>query len=177
MAGSAFTVTPNTPQMRSTVSAIYDQIRNLVTDIEVLRVSTEASVVLVTELRTDHATTKTAVDELKTLTDELRADHATFITEETAIGTTLASVKTQFDAHTHTQQDGDSAQTSIPDDTAGGIATAGNDRTISDTSGSPPASITAGESTAGPATITAPAPSATATNAAGDMIASNLTLS
>ena len=98
MAGSAFTVTPNTPQMRATVSAIYDQIRNLVTDIEVLRV------------------------------------------EVAAIGTTLADYKTQFDAHAHTQEDGDGSQTSIPDDTAGGIAGAGTDRVFTDTSTSPAAS-------------------------------------
>lgn len=111
-------------------------------------------ILVVNEQQTDHATTKTAVDELNTLTDELRADHATFITEQTAIGTTLADYKTEFDLHTHTQQNGDSAQTSKADTTAEGVANAGSDVVFTDTSGSPPATITAGEATAGPAALT-----------------------
>lgn len=35
------------------------------------------------------------------LVNELQADHATFRTEVVAIGTTLASVKSVYDAHTH----------------------------------------------------------------------------
>ena len=85
------------------------------------------------------------INQLATLTAELRADHATLRTELIAIGVTLADYKTEFDAHTHTQEDGDGAQTSIPDDTAGGIAGAGTDRVFTDTSGgSVPATLAAG---------------------------------
>lgn len=76
------------------------------------------------------------LNNMQLILNELQADHATMRTEVVAIGTTLADIKTQFDAHTHTQKDGDSGQTSIPDDTAGGVATAGTDRVITDTSGS-----------------------------------------
>jgi len=78
--------------------------------------------------------------------NEQRSDHALVKTELEAIGATLADIKTEFDAHTHTQEDGDGSQTSVPDDTAGGIAGAGTDRVITDTSGgSVPATLAAGE--------------------------------
>lgn len=86
-----------------------------------------------------------AINQLATLTAELKADHATARTELIAIGATLADYKTQFDAHTHTQEDGDGSQTSIPDDTAGGVATAGTDRVFTDTSGSPPDTLSAAD--------------------------------
>jgi len=43
----------------------------------------------------------TEIDALRTIANELRTDHATVITELTAIGTTLASVKSIYDAHVH----------------------------------------------------------------------------
>lgn len=107
------------------------------------------------EMATDHETTKVAVDEGKVVVDELHDDHATFRTEQIAIGATLADYKTEFDLHTHTQQDGDSAQTSKADTTAEGVANAGTDVTFTDTSGSPPATLTATKATAGPATLSA----------------------
>ena len=109
---------------------------------------------LINELQIDHATSKTTVDALVTLTTELRTDHATFITEQTALGTTVGDYKAIYDAHTHTQQDGDSAQSSLPDTTAGGVAAATGASAFTDTSGSPPASITAPAAAAGPAALT-----------------------
>ena len=107
---------------------------------------------LINELQTDHATSKTTVDELVTLTTELRADHATFITEQTAIGTTLADYKAIYDAHTHLA-DGNAATVSLPD-TDSPTGSPGTASAFSDTSGSPPATITASVATAGPATLT-----------------------
>lgn len=52
------------------------------------------------------------------------ADLTALRAEVVLIGTTLADYKAKYDAHTHTQEDGDSAQTSIPDTTAGGVAAA-----------------------------------------------------
>lgn len=69
------------------------------------------------------------------LINELQADAATNRTELLAIGTTLADFTTNFDLHTHTQQDGDGAQTSKADDTAEGVANAGTDVVFTDTSG------------------------------------------
>ena len=112
---------------------------------------------LVEELRVDHATYKTAVDELNLLTDELRADHATFITEQTAIGTTLADYKTIYDAHTHECPGTGFAASrcSTPDTGAAENSLAASAASaFTDTSGSPPATITAAEATAGPATLT-----------------------
>jgi len=112
---------------------------------------------VVNELQADHATFKIAVDDLNTLTDELRADHATFITEQTAIGATLADYKAVYDAHTHecpgssftasrcSTPDSSGAENSLVADAASGFT---------DTSGSPPATITAAEATAGPAALT-----------------------
>ena len=107
---------------------------------------------LINELQTDHATSKTTVDELVTLTTELRADHATFITEQTAIGATLADYKAIYDAHTHLA-DGNAATVSLPD-TDSPTGSPGTASAFSDTSGSPPATITASVATAGPATLT-----------------------
>ncbi len=109
---------------------------------------------LINELQADHATQKVTTDEIKTLIDELHDDAATNRTELLAIGTSLGDFKTIFDAHTHTQQDGDSAQSSIPDDTAAGITQAGTAVVFTDTSGSPAATLTALKPTAGPATLT-----------------------
>jgi len=81
------------------------------------------------------------INNLVLAVNELVTDHATDRTELIAIGTVLADIKTQFDAHTHTQTNGDGVQTSIPDDTAGGIAGAGTDRVITDGSGSPAAAM------------------------------------
>lgn len=75
--------------------------------------------------------------------NEIQADQATLRTELLAIGTTLANLKTNFDLHTHTQQNGDGAQTSKADDTAEGVANAGTDVVFTDTSGSSvPAALT-----------------------------------
>ncbi|MCK5444440.1 MAG: hypothetical protein KAI73_02380 [Rhodospirillaceae bacterium] len=109
---------------------------------------------IVNELQADAATSKTTVDALVALTTELRTDHGTTRTEQIAIGTSLADFKTNFDLHTHTQQDGDGAQTSKADDTAEGVANAGTDVIFTDTSGSPPAAITAPAAAAGPAALT-----------------------
>lgn len=109
-------------------------------------------ILAVNELITDHATNKTAVDELNLLTDELRADHATFITEQTAIGTTLADYKAIYDAHTHTA-DGNASRTSLPD-TGSQTGSPSAASAFTDTSGSPPATISAAEATAGPAALT-----------------------
>lgn len=103
------------------------------------------------ELQADHATYKTAVDEQNTLTDELRADHATFISEQTAIGTTLADFKAIYDAHTHTA-DGNASRTSLPD-TGSPTGSPSAASAFTDTSGSPPATISAAEASAGPATL------------------------
>jgi len=114
-------------------------------------------ILVVNEIQTDHASTKTAVDELNTLTDELRTDHATFITEQTAIGTTLADYKAIFDAHTH-ECPGSSftaSRCSTPDTGAAENSLAASAASaFTDTSGSPPATITAAEATAGPAALT-----------------------
>lgn len=110
-------------------------------------------ITLCQELATDHGTTKTSVDEGKTLMDELRADHATFITEQTAIGTSLADYKAIYDAHTHTA-DGNASRTSLPD-TGSPTGSPSVASAFTDTSGSPPATITAASPTAGPATLTA----------------------
>lgn len=107
---------------------------------------------IVNELKDDHATSKVGVDELVTLTTELRADHATFITEQTAIGTTLADYKAIYDAHTHLA-DGNAATVSLPD-TSSPTGSPGSASAFTDTSGSPPATITAPVATAGPATLT-----------------------
>lgn len=107
----------------------------------------------VNEMVTDHATTKTAVDDLNTLTDELRTDHATFRSEQIAIGTTLANYKSLYDGHTHLA-DGNAATVSLPD-TSSPTGSPGSASAFTDSSGSPPAAISASEATAGPATLTA----------------------
>jgi len=109
---------------------------------------------ILNELQADAATSKITVDALVALTTELRTDHGTTRTEQIAIGTTLADYKAQFDLHTHTQQDGDGAQTSKADTTAEGVANAGSDVVFTDTSGSPPAAISAAAAAAGPAALT-----------------------
>ena len=107
-------------------------------------------VTAVKELIDDHATTKT-------LQDELIADHATFLTEQTAIGTTLADYKTIYDAHTHRlpATPAEDENTSAPDTTgATGSKAPGAASAFTDTSGSPPATLTA----AAIATLTAADP-------------------
>lgn len=112
---------------------------------------------LVNEMQTDHATNKTTIDELVTLTTELRTDHATFITEQTALGTTVGDIKAIYDAHTH-ECPGSSfaaSRCSTPDTGAAeNSLTASAASAITDTSGNPPATITAPVATAGSATLT-----------------------
>lgn len=112
---------------------------------------------VVNELITDHATYKVTVDELVTLSTELRADHATTRTEQIAIGTTLADVKAIYDAHTH-ECPGSSfaaSRSSTPDTGAAENSLAASAASaITDTSGNPPATITAPVATAGPAALT-----------------------
>ena len=71
--------------------------------------------------------------------NELQADHATMRTEVIAIGATLASVKTKYDAHTHEAQ-GSSAtagRTSTADTGAAeNSLTASAASAVTDTSGS-----------------------------------------
>lgn len=91
----------------------------------------------------------TEIDALRALANELRTDHATAIVELVAIGTTLANIKTIYDAHTH-ECPGSSyvaSRCSTPDTGAAENSLAASAASaITDTSGS---SV--------PATITAPA--------------------
>lgn len=107
---------------------------------------------VVNEIQADAATSKTAVDELNTLTDELRADLATTVSELTAIGTTLANYKSLYDAHTHLA-DGNAATVSLPD-TSSPTGSPGSASAFTDTSGSPPAALSAAAAAAGPAALT-----------------------
>lgn len=109
-------------------------------------------ILVVNELQADHATSKTTVDALVTLTAELRADHATTRSEQIAIGTTLADYKSLYDAHTHLA-DGNAATVSLPD-TSSPTGSPGTASAFTDTSGSPPAAISAAAAAAGPATLT-----------------------
>jgi len=91
----------------------------------------------------------TELDALRTIANELRTDHATARTELVAIGTTLADVKTIYDAHTHECPGSTHAASrcSTPDTGAAENALAASAASaITDTSGS---SV--------PATLTAPA--------------------
>jgi len=96
------------------------------------------------------------VDALRSVANELRTDHATTITELIAIGTTLANVKSIYDAHTH-ECPGTSyaaSRCSTPDTGAAENALAASAASaITDTSGS---SV--------PATLTAPAVSESLTS-------------
>ena len=80
-----------------------------------------------------HAPSQESI-EFKRVMDATLADMTVLRDEVVLVGTTLANYKTEFDAHTHTQTNGDGVNTSIPDDTAGGIATAGNDVVFTDSS-------------------------------------------
>jgi len=87
------------------------------------------------------------VDALRAVANELRTDHATTITELIAIGTTLANVKSIYDAHTH-ECPGTSyaaSRCSTPDTGAAENALAASAASaITDTSGSSvPATLTA----------------------------------
>jgi len=145
------------------IDQLITAVQEIATDHATTKTAVDEGKALADELRTDHATTKTAVDELNTLTDELHDDHATFLTEQTAIGTSLADYKAIYDAHTHKLPATpiEDENTSAPDTTAatGGKAP-GAASAFTDTSGSPPATITATKATAGPATITAAAATA-----------------
>lgn len=73
--------------------------------------------------------------------NELQTDHATMRTEVLAIGTSLASVKAIYDAHTHTS-DGNASRTSKPD-TGSPTGSPSSASAITDTSGSSvPAALT-----------------------------------
>ena len=107
---------------------------------------------ILNELQADAATSKTTVDALVTLTTELRTDHATTRAEQIAIGTSLADYKAIYDAHTHLA-DGNAATVSLPD-TSAPTGSPGAASAFTDTSGSPPAAITAPAAAAGPAALT-----------------------
>ena len=73
--------------------------------------------------------------------NELQTDHTTYRTEVIAIGTSLASVKAIYDAHTHTS-DGNASRTSLPD-TGSPTGSPSAASAITDTSGSSvPATLT-----------------------------------
>ncbi len=78
--------------------------------------------------------------------NELQTDHATMRTEVIAIGTSLASVKTKYDAHTHKlpATPAEDENTSAPDTTtATGSKAPGGASAVADTSGgSVPAALT-----------------------------------
>jgi len=127
-----------------------------------LKTSVDTTNTLATELRTDHATTKTSVDELKTLTDELHDDHAIFITlcteleldleaavaDITAMRAAIVGITAKLDA------DGGVTDTNY-------AATWDPAAQTSTVIAAPQvATITATKATAGPATITAAAPTA-----------------
>lgn len=81
------------------------------------------------------------LDNLVSLVNELQTDAATMRTEVVAIGTTLASVKAIYDAHTHTA-DGNASRTSLPD-TGTPTGSPSVASAITDTSGSSvPAALT-----------------------------------
>ena len=141
MAGTAFNVTLPNPAARAVSAPIYTQLRNIVTDLEVLRVAVEDCVVLATELRTDHAT-------FITLTSELKDD-----VDSTALAMDTLTQKL----------DGDGGITDTNYEAVHGRSGSGN--ALPDAVGAADIS-----------TISATAPSATNTNAAGDLVASNLTL-
>jgi len=106
---------------------------------------------LINEMQTDHATNKTTMDELITLTTELRADHATFKTAVDNHTTSLANFKTIYDAHTHTA-DGNASRTSLPD-TGSPTGSPSAASAFTNTVGTAPATITAGNATASAATL------------------------
>jgi len=70
-----------------------------------------------------HAPSQEAI-EFKRISDAILADLTILRNEVVLVGTTVADYKAKYDAHTHTQEDGDGAQSSIPDTTAGGVAAA-----------------------------------------------------
>lgn len=81
------------------------------------------------------------LENLVDLINELQDDHATMRTEVIAIGTSLASTKAIYDAHTHTA-DGNAARTSLPD-TGSPVGSPSAASAITDTSGSSvPATLT-----------------------------------
>jgi hypothetical protein len=89
------------------------------------------------------------VNALRTAVNELITDHATIVTELTAIGTTLANIKTIYDAHTH-ECPGSSyaaSRCSTPDTGAAENSLAASEASaITDTSGSSvPATLSASE--------------------------------
>tara|TARA_Y100000310_G_scaffold273098_1_gene288393 strand:- start:6099 stop:6500 length:402 start_codon:yes stop_codon:yes gene_type:complete len=88
------------------------------------------------------------INDLVTAVKELIDDHATTVTELTAIGTTLADYKAIYDAHTH-ECPGSSfaaSRSSTPDTGAAeNSLTASAASAFTDTSGSPPATLTAGD--------------------------------
>jgi hypothetical protein len=85
--------------------------------------------------------------EVETWITEMAADHASIVTELTAIGTTLASVKAKYDAHTHESPGSTHAASrgSTPDTGAAENSLAASAASaIADTSGSSvPATLTA----------------------------------
>ena len=99
------------------------------------------------ELRKLLNSTRTELVGLRTLINELRTDHDTMRTEVIAIGTTLADVKSKYEAHTHACPGSTYAASrcSTPDTGAADNGlTASAASTISDTSGSSvPAAISA----------------------------------
>lgn len=60
--------------------------------------------------------------EFKRIATSILADLTLLRDEVVLVGTTLADYKAIYDAHTHAQEDGDNAQSSLPDTTAGGVA-------------------------------------------------------
>ena len=83
---------------------------------------------------------------LRDVVNELQADHATMRTEVVAIGTSLASVKSKYDAHTHEVQGSTATagRSSTPDTGAAeNSLTASAASAVADTSGSSvPAALT-----------------------------------
>jgi prophage DNA circulation protein len=89
------------------------------------------------------------VNALRTAVNEMITDHATIVTELTAIGTTLANIKTIYDAHTH-ECPGSSyaaSRCSTPDTGAAENSLVASEASaITDTSGSSvPATLSAAE--------------------------------
>jgi hypothetical protein len=81
------------------------------------------------------------MENVNAIVNELQTDHATMRTEVIAIGTSLASTKAIYDAHTHLA-DGNANTVSLPD-TSSATGSAGAASAITDTSGSSvPATLT-----------------------------------
>lgn len=174
MAGTTKTIQREWPKTAATESAstvkisaleqFYTQINNLVTDDETMRGVLAASNILIEELFDDHATFKAVVDELKldytALLADVTANRAEVVKLVTDMGTRISEHNTLA-----TKLNNDAGVTDTNYAAAAAITAAA------------PAAITATAiATSAPATLTATKPTSSAVNAAGDLVASALSV-